>query len=71
VVFADLWFVMQVLQATTELFLVPAGGSVAWWAYIGGFVAGYILASPLRYSRRPNWPRHADQRILGFNLAGR
>src|ERR1700688_274943 len=37
VVFAGLWFLMQVLQATTELFLPSAGGSIAWWAHIGGF----------------------------------
>jgi membrane associated rhomboid family serine protease len=71
VVFAGLWFLMQVLQATTELFLQSAGGSIAWWAHIGGFTAGFVLASPLRYSRRPAWPRYADQGILGFDLTGR
>lgn len=71
VLFAGFWFLMQVLQATTEGLVPSAGGSIAWWAHIGGFVAGYILASPLRYSRRPNWPRYSDQGILGFDLTGR
>jgi membrane associated rhomboid family serine protease len=71
VVFAGLWFLMQVLQATTELFLPSAGGSIAWWAHIGGFTAGFALASPLRFSRRPNWPRYPDQGVLGFDLMGR
>ena len=71
VVFAGLWFLMQVLQATTELFLSSSGGSIAWWSHIGGFTAGFVLASPLRYSRRPNWPRYADQGVLGFDLMGR
>ena len=71
VIFAGLWFLMQVLQATTELFLPSAGGAVAWWGHIGGFIGGFALASPLRHSRRPNWPRYADQGILGFDLMGR
>jgi membrane associated rhomboid family serine protease len=70
-VFAGLWFLMQVLQATTDLFLPSAGGSVAWWAHIGGFVGGFALASPMRFTARRNWPRHADQGILGFDLMGR
>jgi membrane associated rhomboid family serine protease len=71
VLFAGFWFLMQVLQATTELLVPSAGGSIAWWAHISGFVAGYVLALPLRYSRRPNWPRYSDQGILGFDLTGR
>jgi membrane associated rhomboid family serine protease len=71
VVFTGLWFAMQVLQGTTELLLPAAGGSIAWWAHVGGFIAGYVLASPLRHSRQPNWPRYPDQGILGFDLAGR
>jgi len=70
-VFAGLWFLMQVLQATTWLFLPSEAGSIAWWAHIGGFVGGFALASPLRATARPNWPRHADQGILGFDLMGR
>jgi membrane associated rhomboid family serine protease len=71
VVFAGLWFLMQVLQATTELFLPTGGGSIAWYAHIGGFTAGFVLASPLRHSRRPAWPRYDDRGILGFDLTGR
>jgi membrane associated rhomboid family serine protease len=70
-VFAGLWFLMQVLQATTTLFIPGAGASIAWWAHIGGFVGGFVLASPLRHTRRPDWPRYADQGILGFDLMGR
>ena len=70
-VFVGLWFLMQVLQATTSLFLPSAGGSIAWRAHIGGFVGGFALASPLRFTARSNWPRHADQGILGFDLMGR
>jgi membrane associated rhomboid family serine protease len=34
-----LWFIMQVLN-------VGLGGGVAWFAHIGGFVAGLVLALP-------------------------
>lgn len=34
------WFGIQVLAG---LFARGAGGGVAWWAHIGGFVAGYII----------------------------
>jgi membrane associated rhomboid family serine protease len=69
VVFAGLWFLMQVTSGDDRTF--PAGGAVAWWAHIGGFIGGFALASPLRHSRHPNWPRYADQGILGFDLMGR
>ncbi|MGD9668066.1 MAG: rhomboid family intramembrane serine protease [Hyphomicrobiaceae bacterium] len=42
-VFAGIWFLIQVLQGTTQLFVPGVGQSVAWWAHIGGFVAGWLL----------------------------
>jgi len=43
VVFAGLWFLMQVMQGAADL-LMPSAGGVAWWAHIGGFIAGFVLA---------------------------
>jgi membrane associated rhomboid family serine protease len=48
-VFLGLWFVMQFLQGTTSLMSTEAGG-VAWWAHIGGFGAGYLIAGALGHS---------------------
>ncbi|HVY43221.1 MAG TPA: rhomboid family intramembrane serine protease [Hyphomicrobiaceae bacterium] len=45
--FAGIWFFFQVLQGTGELFLSSTGG-VAWWAHIGGFLAGVFLLGPLQ-----------------------
>ena len=39
-----LWFVLQVLNSTE-------GGSVAWYAHIGGFIAGFLLVKPFRRKR--------------------
>src|SRR5689334_22210356 len=39
-------------------------------AHIGGFIAGVILAGPLRPPRRGQWPRDIDQGIPVFALSG-
>jgi membrane associated rhomboid family serine protease len=70
VVFAGLWFMMQLLQGTVELFAPSAGGGVAWWAHVGGFVAGFLLAPPLHLSVRRYRPYYADEGILGFTPMG-
>lgn len=41
-VFLGIWFVMQLLQGMS-----PGATGVAWWAHIGGFVAGAIVAALL------------------------
>jgi membrane associated rhomboid family serine protease len=71
IVFAGLWFLIQVLEATVELFTPLTGGNIAWWAHVGGFIAGIALAGPMRPPRRRDWPRDVDEGIPGFALAGR
>ena len=41
--FVVLWFGLQVLQGAVEMFRPSMGGGIAWWAHIGGFIAGMIL----------------------------
>jgi membrane associated rhomboid family serine protease len=69
--FTGLWFLMQVLQATGALFMPSAGGGVAWWAHIGGFVAGLVFASSMRPARRREWPRYTDHGVMGFDMYGK
>jgi membrane associated rhomboid family serine protease len=69
-VFAGLWFMMQLLQGTIDLFAPSAGGGVAWWAHVGGFMAGFVLAAPLRLPARRYRPYYADEGILGFTPMG-
>jgi rhomboid family protein len=41
---AGIWFFLQVLQGTSELMSPFAGAAgIAWWAHIGGFIAGLAL----------------------------
>jgi membrane associated rhomboid family serine protease len=49
------WFVQQLLEGMGALHL-GTGGGVAWWAHVGGFVAGLILI-PLMPLRAPSEPR--------------
>ena len=43
-----IWFAVQLISAVGA----PDGAGVAWWAHIGGFVAGAIVALPLVKRRR-------------------
>ncbi len=40
--FIGFWFIWQVIEGTWSLMGVPSG--VAWWAHVGGFLAGAVLA---------------------------
>jgi len=49
-----LWFVLQFFQGVLTLGGPDVGG-VAFWAHIGGFVAGVVLAKLLTQKRRPEY----------------
>jgi membrane associated rhomboid family serine protease len=43
VVYLGLWFVLQLISGTASLAVDGSVGGVAWWAHLGGFVAGVVL----------------------------
>jgi membrane associated rhomboid family serine protease len=47
-----LWFVIQIFSGVASIGAAEAGG-VAWWAHIGGFVAGLVLVFILGGKRKP------------------
>ena len=47
VVFLGIWFLIQIVSS------LLGGSGVAWWAHIGGFVAGFLLALPVTRGRAP------------------
>ncbi|MCL6610909.1 MAG: rhomboid family intramembrane serine protease [Peptococcaceae bacterium] len=54
VIFLAMWFILQIFNGTASL-----GGAVnpvAWWAHIGGFLAG-ILLTKIMAPRRISWYR--------------
>jgi membrane associated rhomboid family serine protease len=57
VVYLGLWFLSQLANGLFSImFNVQAMGGVDWWAHIGGFVAGLILAPFFR--QRRHWRRY-------------
>jgi membrane associated rhomboid family serine protease len=48
-----LWILMQLFMAALPLLGVPDVGPVAWWAHIGGLIAGAVLVV---FLRRPGVP---------------
>jgi membrane associated rhomboid family serine protease len=54
------WFLLQLIQGIGAISPAASGG-VAWWAHVGGFVAGLVLVFPAwlvnrRQGRRKNAP---------------
>jgi len=45
------WFLFQILGGVM-LFGLPETGGIAYWAHIGGFVAGILVGIPLRFRER-------------------
>jgi len=62
VVYLGFWFISQLFSGVLALAL-PAGataGGIAWWAHIGGFVYGLVIARPFSYRRRSR-PWYLDE----------
>jgi membrane associated rhomboid family serine protease len=66
IVFTGLWFLAQLLSGTAQLFVEDASGGIAWWAHVGGFIAGIALTPLLRRSPRDYRNYHGDEITLGF-----
>ncbi len=54
VVLIGIWFVTQVFAGLGSIGEATAGTGIAWWAHIGGFLAGIVL---IWFFRRPGRPR--------------
>jgi membrane associated rhomboid family serine protease len=56
VVFLLLWFMMQLFNGFVAS-AAQAGGGVAWWAHVGGFIAGALMMMLLRpQPSHRSWP---------------
>lgn len=52
VVVLGFWFLLQLIDGFASLGVqAEAGGGIAFWAHIGGFVAGMLMALPVRLLR--------------------
>ncbi len=59
VVLIGVWFLMQLVSGLASVGTAAAGPGVAWWAHVGGFIAGMVLIWLFRQRRR------AATRVLG------
>jgi len=57
VIFLLIWFLGQLMLGLAALGSHAGAGGVAFWAHVGGFVAGMVLGPTLRV--RPPAPRWA------------
>lgn len=57
VLFLGIWFAFQLLDGSASLLSPQAGGGVAFFAHIGGFVFGMLLVTSTQI-RRPLAPTH-------------
>jgi membrane associated rhomboid family serine protease len=71
IVFAGIWFLLQLIQGAGELPAPSTGAGIAWWAHVGGFLAGLALGSLLVLPKREYRPYYADEGFLGFDPMGR
>ncbi len=50
-VFAAIWLITQLTSGISALFMPANAGGIAWWAHIGGFAFGWLIAT--RWLKRP------------------
>jgi membrane associated rhomboid family serine protease len=50
-IFIGIWFLMNFLSGVSSLGMRSAGG-VAWWAHVGGFLLGVLIAATTRLAGR-------------------
>ena len=58
--YVGFWFLMQIFSGVLSLGSEEAGG-VAWWAHIGGFIAGILLFPFFRNRRSPRRKVYPDE----------
>ncbi len=55
------WFILQLFSGTLSIASYNAQGGVAWWAHIGGFIAGIVLCLLLRKKERSYRKSYPDE----------
>jgi membrane associated rhomboid family serine protease len=69
--YVGFWFLMQFLQGILGLAVTPTSANIAWWAHVGGFVAGFALVPLLVQSEWRYRVYYRDEGVLGFDTEGR
>lgn len=67
IVYLGIWIGMQVLSGTMALGRGAETGGIAWWAHIGGFVAGLLLVRLLARREPEQLPGFARHYVMPAN----
>jgi membrane associated rhomboid family serine protease len=71
-----IWFLLNVLPGVGSVVMESSGSGTAWWAHIGGFVAGMLLVYPFlvgrwRAPRQEIGPQWSVPTTFGFGFGAR
>lgn len=55
-VFTAIWFLLQLVPGVAALSVTTTAGGIAWWAHIGGFITGLLIAMKTRPRARSHGP---------------
>jgi membrane associated rhomboid family serine protease len=61
VFYLGIWFLSQLFSGTLSIVSGPYYGGIAWWAHVGGFVAGIALLPLFKKSKRQQRRFYADE----------
>jgi membrane associated rhomboid family serine protease len=61
VIFIGIWFISQLFSGTIALLGPQYVAGVAWWAHVGGFLAGILLVSLFTPRESERLPFYADE----------
>ncbi|RLB93929.1 MAG: rhomboid family intramembrane serine protease [Deltaproteobacteria bacterium] len=64
--FALFWFMTQIIPGIFSLMLPSTTGGIAWWAHIGGFIAGWVITPFIKRRERTYRRFYADEGRYGF-----
>jgi len=66
IIFAVFWFMTQIIPGIFSL-LIPTAGGIAWWAHIGGFIAGWIMVPMIKRPQKGYRGFFKDEGRLAFS----
>lgn len=61
--FTGFWFTTQLFSATFAWLIPDGAGGIAWWAHVGGFLAGIVMTP---FARRKPIHGHDDTRSVPY-----
>jgi len=71
IIFSFFWLLTQIIPGIAALMMPTNGAGIAWWAHIGGFIAGWMLAPLVGRPTRSYRRYYADEGRYGFLPNGR